>query len=65
MSELILFCILCERHVDVSGMQIVRDFKGHGKASRACYLDRKNGLSHVVLNEEASKEKERCKQQQI
>src|SRR5947208_1620284 len=46
---MILFCVLCENLVDVSAMQLVKDFRGHGKASRACFLDRKNGSSHVVL----------------
>jgi len=64
---MILFCVLCERSVDVSGMQLVRAFRGP-KASRATYFDRKGGRVHVVLNEEASKkfqEEEKCRQHQI
>ncbi|OLB26325.1 MAG: hypothetical protein DMG41_05440 [Acidobacteria bacterium] len=61
---MILFCVLCENLVDVSAMQLVKDFRGHGKASRACFLDRKNGLSHVVLNEEASKKFQESKERE-
>jgi len=61
---MILFCVLCENLVDVSAMQLVKDFRGHGKASRACFLDRTNGLSHVVLNEEASKKFQESKERE-
>ncbi len=52
MSE--LYCTLCERLVVVDDMKLARDFREHGKASRATYLSN-DGLAHVVLNLEASK----------
>ncbi len=48
-----LWCVICEKLVDVSELILARDFRGNGKASRATYLGK--DVAHVVLNAEHSK----------
>jgi hypothetical protein len=46
------YCIICDKHVDITDMTII--FKSHGGRGRTIVIDPTTEVSHIVLSKKVS-----------